>query len=265
MPTTRKYSFDVDTKRYLNRVNVYRQLNGLDKIANADAVDIDNFIIGLKDLNLWHLSTFWLLRSQHNIGTGTLALYSGGVYGSCDLTIINSLTWSSSGLVKSASNQYAIAPIISTGGNNSRTIIAIGGNSSLQNVVMSHTGNGGGRFTIKYENSTSARADVNTINSDYGSTTITSTTYHQLALSYNRDSGAMLFKVDTAAGTSSTVTGNFDASSSISFGSWGTSSTSTGTGTYSFGLVSNNGLSTAQIDNIYNLVKSTIAKGLGLP
>jgi hypothetical protein len=42
MPTTRKYTFDVDTKRYLNTVNTYRLLNGLPNIANADAVDIDN-------------------------------------------------------------------------------------------------------------------------------------------------------------------------------------------------------------------------------
>jgi len=263
MSNTRKYTFDVDTKRHLNRVNTYRQLNGLDKITNADAVDIDNFVIGLKDLGIWHISTFWLLRSQHNIGIGNLALYGGGVYGSCDLTI-NSLAWSLSGLVKSSSAQYATAPIISNGGNNSRTIIAIGGNSNLQNVVMSHTSNGSGRFTVKYENSTSAKADINTINSDYGATTITATTYHQLALSYNRNSGTILFRVDNTSYTSNTITPNFDPSSSISFGSWGTVN-SAGTGTYSFGLVSNNGFTTQQIDSIYNLYKATIGKGLGLP
>jgi hypothetical protein len=52
MPTPRQYQFDVDTKRYLNRVNTYRLLNGLADIQKSDAVDIDNFVIGLKDLSL---------------------------------------------------------------------------------------------------------------------------------------------------------------------------------------------------------------------
>ena len=262
MPTTRKYTFDIDTKRYLNRVNTYRSLSGIPAITNGDAVDIDNFVIGLKDLGIWHITTFWLLRSQYNTGVGSLALHSGGLYSSCNLNIFN-LAWSLSGLVKTVSSQYASAPVLSNGGNNSRTVIAIAGNSNLQNHVMSHTSNGSGRFAVKYDNSTSARADIFIINADYGATTIVANTYHQLALSYNRDSGAMLFKVDTAAGTTSTVTANFNPSSLISFGALGISTTA-GTGVYSFGMVSNNGLTTIQIDSVFNLVKATIGKGLGL-
>ena len=264
MPINRTYSFDIDTKKYLNRVNTYRGLNGVSNITMAAAVDIDNFVVGLKDLGVWPVCSFWMLRSQHNIGTGSTSLFSGGRFGGCDLTMFNSMTWSVSGIVKSGSTQYATAPVLSNGGNISRTIIAIGGNSNLQNVVMSHTSNSITRFTVKYENSTSARADIFSINSDYGATTITASTYHQLALSYNANSGSMLFKVDNTDGTTSTVAPVFPVSPIISFGSWGTS-TSTGTGTYSFGLVSDNAFSTLQIDSIYNLHKTTIGKGLGLP
>jgi len=97
MPTTRKYTFDIDTKRYLNRVNAYRQLNGLDKIANADAVDIDNFIIGLKDLGVWHSSTFWIMNSNYNVGAGSIILPIGGWF-KYDAPITNSATWSVSGI-----------------------------------------------------------------------------------------------------------------------------------------------------------------------
>ena len=99
MPTTRQYTFDIDTKRYLNRVNTYRLLNGLPNITNGDAVDIDNFIIGLKDLGLWNAMVCWLLRSQHNIGASTTVLSLGSLGGSnSDGIMANSPTWSLSGI-----------------------------------------------------------------------------------------------------------------------------------------------------------------------
>ena len=78
MPTTRQYTFDIDTKRYLNRVNTYRLLNDLPNITNGDAVDIDNFVIGLKDLGLWHNTLCFLTRSIHNVGIGSSYFPIGG-------------------------------------------------------------------------------------------------------------------------------------------------------------------------------------------
>jgi hypothetical protein len=99
MPTTRQYTFDIDTKRYLNRVNTYRSLSGLNPISNGDAVDIDNFIIGLKDLGLWNAMVCWLLRSQHNIGAGTTVLSLGSLGGSYrDGVMSNSPTWGLNGV-----------------------------------------------------------------------------------------------------------------------------------------------------------------------
>jgi hypothetical protein len=78
MSTTRTYQFDVDTKRYLNRVNTYRSLNGLPNIQKSDAADIDNFVIGLKDLGVWqNIIEFWLLKPEHSLGTRSLVL--GGI------------------------------------------------------------------------------------------------------------------------------------------------------------------------------------------
>lgn len=103
MPTTRKYTFDIDTKRYLNRVNTYRQLNGLPNIANSDAVDIDNFVIGLKDLGIWHNSVCFLMRSQHNIGVGSTINSLGGE-NNINGTLVNSPTWGLSGITFSGTN-----------------------------------------------------------------------------------------------------------------------------------------------------------------
>jgi len=66
MPTERKYTFDVDTKRYLNIVNIYRLASGLSDISNSDAVDIDNFVIGLKDLGVWNDMIIWLYSNKYN-------------------------------------------------------------------------------------------------------------------------------------------------------------------------------------------------------
>lgn len=103
MSTTRKYTFDIDTKRYLNRVNSYRLINGLPDIANSDAVDIDNFIIGLKDLGIWHNSVCFLMRSQHNIGVGSTINSLGGE-NNINGTLVNSPTWGLSGITFSGTN-----------------------------------------------------------------------------------------------------------------------------------------------------------------
>ena len=78
MSTTRQYQFDVDTKRYLNRVNTYRSLNGLPNIQKSDAADIDNFVIGLKDLGIWSNTLCFLTRSTQNVGIGNVFYPIGG-------------------------------------------------------------------------------------------------------------------------------------------------------------------------------------------
>jgi hypothetical protein len=103
MPTPRQYQFDVDTKRYLNRVNTYRALSGLPDIQKSDAADIDNFVIGLKDLGIWNQSICFLLRSQHNVGAGSRVFSIGGqdnVIGNA----VGSPTWSLSGITFSGTN-----------------------------------------------------------------------------------------------------------------------------------------------------------------
>jgi hypothetical protein len=66
MPTERKYTFDVDTKRYLNIVNTYRISSGLSDISNEDAIDIDSFVIGLKSLGVWDDMIIWLYSTKYN-------------------------------------------------------------------------------------------------------------------------------------------------------------------------------------------------------
>lgn len=108
MSTPRTYQFDIDTKRYLNRVNTYRSLNGLPDIQKSDATDIDNFVIGLKDLGLYNDVICWLFRSIHNVGAGVLVASLGGFI-IRDATLISGTTtlpaWTTNGIQISATNQ----------------------------------------------------------------------------------------------------------------------------------------------------------------
>jgi len=65
-------------------------------IQRHELQDISEFIKGLKQLNLWpFLTEAWLLRSGQNAGTG-ITVY--GLKGVSNGTLINGLTWGSSGI-----------------------------------------------------------------------------------------------------------------------------------------------------------------------
>ena len=98
MINSKSYGLQNETRQYLRRLYSYgRELN------SSDVADIDNFIKGLKQLNLWSNSICFLMRSQHNIGTGNTILSLGGeqnVIGS----LVNSPTWGSNGITFSGTN-----------------------------------------------------------------------------------------------------------------------------------------------------------------
>jgi hypothetical protein len=98
MINSKSYGLQNETRQYLRRLYSYgRELN------LSDVGDIDNFIKGLKQLNLWQNSICFLMRSQHNIGTGNNILSLGGeqnVIGS----LVNSPTWGSNGITFSGTN-----------------------------------------------------------------------------------------------------------------------------------------------------------------
>lgn len=260
----RTYQFDVDTKRYLNRVNAYRFANGLTDIAKSDAVDIDNFVIGLKDLGVWPTSTFWMLRSQYSIGTGLIAPYCGGGFCNCDANLIGSQSWTNKGIIKDQSTKYITASVRSQGGNLSRTIIAIAGEVSSQNTVLSYGSINVIRFSLRFNTSTSVQADTFNYNDAFGATTIPNLSYNQVALTYNTNTKSLVFKLNNSNTTTATTQLQFPQSTTVTFGGWDSSFINTGLGTHTFGLISDQPFSSSTIDSIYNLQKSTIGKGLGL-
>ena len=92
MISSKSYGLQNETRQYLRRLYAYGK-----ELAGTDVNDVDNFVKGLKQLNLWQNIVCWPLRSIHNIGTGSRVLSMGG-YGPFDATLLNSATWSNDGV-----------------------------------------------------------------------------------------------------------------------------------------------------------------------
>lgn len=283
MPTTRQYTFDIDTKRYLNRVNTYRSLNGLPNITNGDAVDIDNFIIGLKDLNLWHNVVFWPLRSQHNIGSGSTVLSLGGA-GICNGTIVNTMTWSTSGISKAAGVSGYIQvnnfPLVEgdMSAFSDTLVSAYVGSQGFLPIAASSSSVGGlkGRIALFHfggsTTSASANIGVHELTNDKRTLTIVNSTsvnnrnWFSGSTRYILTTQNGLFNstfVEAAPASAGTGTLPYITNTRATF-LLASQSTSFA---YIGGMIglANTYLTNSQHSSIRNLYKATIGKGLGLP
>jgi hypothetical protein len=88
----KSYGLQNETKKYLRRLYAYGR-----ELAPTDVADLDNFIKGLKQLNLWQNIVCWPMRGIHNVGTGTTLLSLGGL-GQYDGTLVNGPTWGVNGI-----------------------------------------------------------------------------------------------------------------------------------------------------------------------
>jgi hypothetical protein len=98
MIQSKTYGLQNETRQYLRRLYAYGR-----ELAPADVADIDNFVKGLKQLNLWqNIIDFWLLKPTYNTGTGSIVL---GFFGKYNGTLVNSPSWSDIGISFTAGNQ----------------------------------------------------------------------------------------------------------------------------------------------------------------
>jgi len=273
MSTTRTYQFDVDTKRYLNRVNTYRSLNGLANIQKSDAADIDNFVIGLKDLGVWYQSICFLLRSQHNTGTGSQVFSIGGqdnVIGNA----VNSPTWSLSGINFSGTN-YITAFL-------NKTIQT--SEVSIASVANSTTMSAGFPYQLSISTNNYGTHGLSIINNGgFGNNWIIEglqdsniSNTSAITTQTSRLNGGRLFSGGTQNYLNSTTTTNTGARGNQVFdriqicGRWNSNSIQASTGTFGVGWEGSQSLCMVSLDYIdfsalQNLLKTTVCKGLNLP
>lgn len=276
MPTARQYTFDIDTKRYLNRVNTYRSLSGLPNITNGDAVDIDNFIIGLKDLGVWHNSVIWIMRSKYNVGGGTTVLNFGGTSNNTyDGTMAAGASWGLSGInfdplvataavnypnsiVEIVRNDHSMISVINKHGQDNacifevRTGTATGYYSqftSNDNTVSQLFAAGITRNSVVYFSSNRGGTVPTGFTSVGGTVTLTSQSGYKNGVLIATESN---LNIRNASGTPTQIrTGNGNVR--------------VGTLTVPFVVIFNTPLSTAQHNSLYRLAKATIAKDLNIP
>lgn len=280
MPTTRQYTFDIDTKRYLNRVNTYRSLNDLSNITNGNAVDIDNFIIGLKDLGIFNECLFYLFGSKYNIGAGNIAIGIGGY--AKDINLINTPTWATDFIFCNTSSQSMRTPIINVDSYNipnfsccvfkydlqesgGRTIVGLTDNTGRNLNIISQEPPAVGnlfRFSGNLHTGTAERGSL--LGSYFYS--LSSVAFTSLGTSYIPNVG---FRLDNSTLTSLTFNGPYNFTQRniiLSFNANYLGSQGANKGYYYVGgSVLSQKVNTALLRSVYNLIKATVGKNLVLP
>jgi hypothetical protein len=216
----------------------------------ADIYSVNDFIVGLKDLNLWGSIIFWPLRSNQNAGSGNI-VYSLGGLGTYNGTLANSPTWQANGIRFSPTNScMQFGYILATG---AHTVLAVALNSAIVNNAqifrVSNTDNNF-HFWQRRSGVSNTSFSPNTDLSGYINGAITNTA---TASAYNTF-GATTSRT-FAAGTSwGTPTFFGDTTNNQQWGDIG-----------AFASIFNLELTTAEILSLHNLYKVTAGKGLNLP
>ena len=238
------YKLDRDTKAYLKRMAV----DGIK--TPADIYSVNDFVVGLKDLNLWGSIIFWPLRSNQNAGSGNI-VYSLGGLGVYNGTLANGPTWQANGIRFSPTNScMQIGYTLASG---RHTILAAAFNGAIianaQIFRVSNTSNDF-HFWQRRNGSSATLFSPNTDLSGYINGAITNTAN---ANAYN-SFGATTSRT-FATGTSSGTPAFFgDTANGQQWGDIG-----------AFAAIFNLELTTAEILSLHNLYKVTAGKELNLP
>jgi len=270
MIQTKSYGLQNETRQYLRRLYAYgRELN------LSDVSDIDNFIKGLKQLNLWQTSICFLMRSQHNIGTGNTILSLGGEQ-NINGTLVNSPTWGLSGITFSGTNYitaFLRRPL-------QTSVVSI---ASVANSVSPQPGFtngyphqifiGGSSYTTHpYFSILSNSANGNTWFAGSNLASSPNINSQQIRLNGGRlfSGGVQNYLNSTYANTNAVIVNNLSFDRILICGRWFNNVVQCSVGSFGVGWIGTQSfviVSTQYIDFpiLQALVKNTIGKGLGLP
>jgi len=93
MITNRTYGMDADVITYNARIVA----GGNQSLSMQSLRQLNQFVISIKKMKLWHNMVCWPLRANQNAGTGTTA-YSLGGLGTYNGTLTNGPTWETNGV-----------------------------------------------------------------------------------------------------------------------------------------------------------------------
>lgn len=221
---------------------------------NTAKTQIDDFVVGIKNLGLWSSMVSWPLRSTQNAGTGTTA-YSLGGLGAYNGTLVGSPSWGTEGIaLSSLTSISASAPYGTTAG----SLFGVTKINSLSKeyAFLRNSPTGMGFFSPYSDNQFyfDYRESTNRLSVSSG---ITQGQFFCVA-GYASASGSQIYR-DTTSLATNTTAANGTGSSANLFESFATSSQ-----TAAFGMLLNSD-ARANHSALYSLYKTTLGQGLGLP
>jgi len=282
MLDSKSYGLQNETRQYLRRLySNGRELDG------TDIADIDNFIAGLKQLNLWQNIVCWPMRRRHNIGTGSKVLSLGGI-GTYDGTMTNSPSWDDMGILFDGTARYIemanpLKPTIYCAGLTMFAIFDSDVTIATQGVVIGSNGTGasntlgpaiyvsaspaqGTSLTAVYPDFSINGATISILfSSGSGNTRVMET----FCAGFIGNTGIQFFEYNnTTRGTSSSIGSNTVWNNNPTWRIGARNSPAAGgyfLGTIPFCLLANRPITRTEYESLRDLHKTTIGKGLGLP
>ena len=260
--------FDPDASAYFSRAG----------ITNATAkVQINNFVLGIKNLGLWSSILCWPLRSTQNAGTGTTAYYLGGL-GTFDGTLSASPSWGANGVSFSGSGTLinnSIATLVRS--NNGYASILVCSNSATGTVNFGILKGGGGNQTG--DNYTAFARQFNFLaqaqtyltggdgNRGFGTLGFNSAGFQFFGSSRTGltapATNTGYVKLNSSTNSSLSGSGNLPSTNPFGDNFYIFGSTNSGN-TYAFSMVSTP-MSTTDMESVRSLYSTTLGQGLSLP
>jgi len=272
---SKTYGLQKETRNYLRRLYTFNR-----ELASSDIADLDNFIKGTKQLGIWQNMVCWPLRSQHNLGSGSTVLslggFSGGVFNG---TLINGPTWANDGITTNGTNNYVdISTSFAIQPSSAFSSLLLGRDNDITRITKrTFQYLGGLTYGTGWTGGTNNTGSVLSISSDpqntnqtvASSTTTAGTQNIAYCYGFNFSQGFQGFfsngsNYSTTAVTFAGTIGSIHPTRGmrIWLGQvWGLFPAQTYISFFHF----NTFLSTTQHSQMYNLIKTTIGKGLGLP
>lgn len=256
----RFYDLDIDVKNYAKRIvdAGYK--------CPADINSVSDFVKGLKILNLWGDIAFWSLRANQNAGSGT-TVYSLGNLGIYNGTMVNGPTWQANGIAFTNTTQE----VTRSGFNTPASPMSFGyvASKSLTSALMRSQllGVYPQRYSSADVQNTRSFDIRNNLNSNFLIWSLSASTsfiFKLVSVESNLTAnGYANGQIITPTSTGATV--GWDDTTGVSTRLFGVTSGSDATITCAFVYIFTRNISASEQLNFFNVYKSTLGKGLGLP
>jgi hypothetical protein len=253
------YKLDRDTKAYIKRMAV-------DGIKTPAVIySVNDFVVGLIDLNLWGNIICWPSRANQNAGIGTTVYSLGKLI--CNGTMVNSPTWQANGIVFTNTNQEVTRSGFDTPASpmSFGSVASKSPTSAVMRTIML------GTYPQRYSNGdyqNSRGFDVrNNLNSNFLTWTPSlSNSFIFKLVSMESNLIANGYANGQSISPSSTgATVGWDDTTGVSTKLFAVGNANDATIIYAFVYIFTRNISASEQLNFYNLYKVTAGKGLGLP